>query len=260
MYKKYIFFDIDGTLTNHNPGGIILPSTLETLEKLKNNNYFVAIATGRNYTMAKEKMIEAHIDNAVVAGGNGLIINNEVKYIKPLDKDKALMIINECIEKDILFVVNIDDSLTAYTHTNKIYETDAGLTDFLTIKVIENCRYEDFDEIHKIHILINDKEEDKLTSLNKTGLHYARYHPLSLIVEPDDKYQGIKDMVQQLGGSLDDVVVFGDGHNDLSMMKQAEVSIAMGNAIDELKSIATFVTKDCDKDGIKYACEYFGWI
>ena len=35
--RKYFFFDIDGTLTNSNPGGIILPSTFETLDKLRKN-------------------------------------------------------------------------------------------------------------------------------------------------------------------------------------------------------------------------------
>lgn len=43
--RKYFFFDIDGTLTNSNPGGIILPSTFETLDKLRKNGHFVAIAT-----------------------------------------------------------------------------------------------------------------------------------------------------------------------------------------------------------------------
>lgn len=39
--RKYFFFDIDGTLTNSNPGGIILPSTFETLDKLRKNGHFV---------------------------------------------------------------------------------------------------------------------------------------------------------------------------------------------------------------------------
>ena len=63
-----------------------------------------------------------------------------------------------------------------------------------------------------------------------------------------------------VGGNVKDIVVFGDGHNDLSMIRQAPISIAMGNAIDELKQLATFVTKDCQNDGIEYACQYFGWI
>ena len=55
-------------------------------------------------------------------------------------------------------------------------------------------------------------------------------------------------------------VVFGDGHNDISMMRQAPISIAMGNAIDEVKEVATYITKSNQEDGIEYACKHFGWI
>ena len=58
----------------------------------------------------------------------------------------------------------------------------------------------------------------------------------------------------------DRVVSFGDAVNDIPMFKQVPFSIAMGNAIDELKSIAYFVSKDIDDDGIEYACKYFGLV
>ena len=48
MERKYIFFDIDGTLLDDNPGGKILESTYRTLDKLKENGHFVAIATEHN--------------------------------------------------------------------------------------------------------------------------------------------------------------------------------------------------------------------
>ena len=54
MERKYIFFDIDGTLLDDNPGGKILESTYRTLDKLKENGHFVAIATGRAQYMAMD--------------------------------------------------------------------------------------------------------------------------------------------------------------------------------------------------------------
>lgn len=47
---------------------------------------------------------------------------------------------------------------------------------------------------------------------------------------------------------------------DISMMRQAPISIAMGNAIDEVKEVATYITKSNQEDGIEYACKHFGWI
>ena len=71
---------------------------------------------------------------------------------------------------------------------------------------------------------------------------YVRYHPNNLMIEPEDKYSGITRVMAYLGGHMEDVVVFGDGWNDMDMFSKAPMSVAMGNAVDELKSIATFVT------------------
>ena len=46
----------------------------------------------------------------------------------------------------------------------------------------------------------------------------------------------------------------------MDMFSKAPMSVAMGNAVDELKSIATFVTLPVHEDGIEYACRHFGWI
>jgi len=59
---------------------------------------------------------------------------------------------------------------------------------------------------------------------------------------------------------LQDVVVFGDGENDIKMFQQSPMSIAVGNAIDELKKLATYVTARSDEDGIQKACLHFGWV
>ena len=260
MDKKYIFFDIDGTLTNANPGGIILPSTLKTLRKLEDNGHFVAIATGRSYTMAKEAMEKTGIKNVVCCGGNGLVVDNQVLYIKPLEKDKALKVINECKEKGIAFGVKIDDSDNMYTHYSDFLDHVPEVKKFAVLNYLDHDHYEEFDEIHKMFVGIKVGEKNPLTSLKETGLHYARYHPMSVVIEPDDKYKGILDMIKIMGGKEEDIVVFGDGHNDLSMVKQAATSVAMGNAIDELKQYATFITKDCTENAIEYACQHFGWI
>ena len=67
-------------------------------------------------------------------------------------------------------------------------------------------------------------------------------------------------MFDYFNGDYQDVVVFGDEKNDLSMFSDEWTSIAMGNAIDELKQKATYITDSCDKDGIYNACKHFGWI
>lgn len=76
----------------------------------------------------------------------------------------------------------------------------------------------------------------------------------------DEKDEGIRRMMRILKRDIADVVVFGDDTNDLIMFRPEWFSIAMGNACKVLKKKADFVTKKNTEDGIRYACEYFGWI
>lgn len=250
--KKYIFFDIDGTLTNDNPGGIVLHSTLKTLEKLRKNGHFVAIATGRANFFASEFAQEYGFDNMVSDGGNGVTLNNQLQWIEPLDHSLCLDLIQECLDKHIAFGVSLSDEPKFYTCGNQEYTTT------MTDDIIKIDSFNHVDKIFKIFVRATEEQEKELVTIHKLG--YMRYHQEDLIVEPLDKYHGIETMIELVKGNKKDVVVFGDGKNDLSMMQQAPISIAMGNAIDELKELATFVTKSNKDDGIEYACHHFGWI
>jgi hydroxymethylpyrimidine pyrophosphatase-like HAD family hydrolase len=57
--------------------------------------------------------------------------------------------------------------------------------------------------------------------------------------------------------STDEIMAFGDAANDISMLEYANIGIAMGNASDEVKKHADFVTTDIDDDGIYNALKYF---
>ena len=253
MDRKYIFFDIDGTLTDANPGGKILESTYRTLHQLKANGHFVAIATGRAQYMAMDAAKEAHIDCLVTDGGNGITLHNELQYIKPIDFVQANRVIDQCIEYHYPFAVALKNEAILYTN-QKIQSKQ-----MLPTKLIEdeNIDFHQVKEIFKIFISCSE-EEEKLLDLGT--LDYMRYFKGQVIVEPVEKYQGILEMVHLLKGNEKDIVVFGDGLNDISMIQKAPLGIAMGNAIDEVKEVADFVTKRNDDDGIEYACRHFGWI
>lgn len=251
---KFFFFDIDGTLTNANPGGIILPSTYETLDKLRANGHFVAIATGRDHWMAMEFSKTSKIDNLVCDGGNGLVLNGKLLGIEPLNRDICLEIIDECLENNFPFAVSLGDNPNLYSCNDLMakYHVPGELV------IDESLDFHQVTKIFKIFIMATKEDEAKLKSIHKLG--YMRYHGDQLIVEPIEKYRGILKMVAINNGNPDDIVVFGDGINDISMMKQAPISIAMGNAIDEVKEVATFITKSNQDDGIAFACKHFGWI
>ena len=257
MRRKYFFFDIDGTLAVGRPGKQYIPeSTVLAINKLKEAGHFVAIATGRSHAMAIEHMHELGFENMVSDGGNGITINNQLISIKPLDYQKCLNLIKECKEKDFIWAFSPDNSKKRLTPDNRFDEFTND--DYIETVVQANLDPNDFDEIYKVYIACLAPDEEKLDSLKE--LPWCRFHQEYLFVEPGDKSVGIKKMVDYFNGDYHDVVVFGDEKNDLKMFIDEWTSIAMGNAIDELKARATYVTDDCDKDGIYNACKYFGWI
>ncbi|MFR1449439.1 MAG: HAD hydrolase family protein [Beduini sp.] len=67
-------------------------------------------------------------------------------------------------------------------------------------------------------------------------------------------------MVKLINGNLDEIIVFGDGLNDMKMFEQAPRSVAMKNGVEPLKQIATMVTEDIFEDGIQIARQKLGLI
>jgi hydroxymethylpyrimidine pyrophosphatase-like HAD family hydrolase len=87
-----------------------------------------------------------------------------------------------------------------------------------------------------------------------------RFVPEYTMCQHDNKKQGILDVLDYFERPAQDVVVFGDDVNDLVMFDKRWTSIAMGNAVDELKAQADYVTDRNVEDGIYNACRKFGWI
>lgn len=55
-------------------------------------------------------------------------------------------------------------------------------------------------------------------------------------------------------------MAFGDGGNDISMLRHAAIGVAMGNANDDVKETADYITTSVDEDGIQKALKHFGII
>lgn len=257
MKRKFFFFDIDGTLAVGTPGVQYVPESCQrALEKLKEEGHFLAIATGRSYAMAYQQMKNLGFHHMVSDGGNGITINDQLIEIKPLDREKCIRLIDECEEKGFIWAFSPDNSTRRLAPDQRFYDFTHDL--YMETVVQEGLNPRDYPEIYKIYIACYAPEEEKLTTLKE--LPWCRFHREYLFVEPEDKSVGIKAMVDYFGGQYEDVVVFGDEKNDLSMFRDEWTSIAMGNAIDALKAKATYVTTDASDDGIYNACRHFGWI
>lgn len=257
MSKKFFFFDIDGTLAVGTPGDQYIPeSTKYTLKKLEENGHFIAIATGRSYAMAYQYMQELGFENMVSDGGNGITIHNQLIEIKPLDYNKCIALIDECKEKGYIWAFSPDNETRRLAPDDRFFDFTHDV--YMDTVVQKGLNPRDYEQIFKVYVACYAPEEEALETLKE--LPWCRFHKEYLFVEPGDKSVGIKAMVDYFHGDYKDVVVFGDEKNDLSMFCDEWTSIAMGNAISELKEKATYVTTDVEDDGIYNACKHFGWV
>lgn len=55
-------------------------------------------------------------------------------------------------------------------------------------------------------------------------------------------------------------MAFGDSNNDLEMMKGADISICLGQGLETVKKVSTYVTDEVLEDGIYNACKKYKWI
>lgn len=255
MRRKYIFFDIDGTLLVGIPGRQYIPDSARVaIQRLKEAGHFVCIATGRAQCMAVDVMHELGFCNMVSDGGYALTINDELLGIRPLDHEACVRLIDECAEKGFPWTLQLDNSTTRVAPDDSFVKATNDV--FMDTRVVPGLDPRDHDTIYKMYIACYAPHEQELEAL--VDLPWCRYHEEYFFVEPTYKAEGIRAMVDHEGGSYEDVVVFGDGLNDLTMFLPEWTSVAMGNGAPELKARATYVTAPAAEDGIYKACEHLG--
>lgn len=257
MRKRYLFFDIDGTLLAGGYEHSYVPdSARETLRRLREAGHFTAIATGRAEFMARPYMRLLGIENMVSDGGYGLTIEGKLLGIRPLEKDKLAALARECDEKGFPWGIQIDNSDTRLCPDDSFLRVSRDT--YLKTRVVPGLRPEAQKEIYKMYVACEEGAEAALTTLRE--LPWCRYHPTYFFVEPLDKAAGIRRVMDHFGADHADAIVFGDSGNDLSMFTDEWTKVAMGNAIPALKARADLVTDDADRDGIYKACVALGLI
>ncbi|MCH1623949.1 Cof-type HAD-IIB family hydrolase [Ferdinandcohnia quinoae] len=257
MKDKIVFFDIDGTLLDHEKK---LPlSTKNAIEEIRKKGIHVAIATGRGPFMFEELRNELGINSYVSFNGQYVVFENEVIYKNPLNKVK-LRELNEFTKKNqhpLVFLNEIE--MKASVENNPfIHESISTLQ--LEYPQYDPLFFEDR-EIYQALLFCTEAEEQLYINKYKE-FQFIRWHPVSTDIIPygGSKAEGIKKMIDILSILEDRVYAFGDGLNDTEMLSFVGTGIAMGNAVNEIKEVADIVTKDVDNNGIEYGLKLVGLL
>lgn len=255
--KKIVFFDIDGTLLDHDKE---LPaSTKQAIATLKDNGVYVAIATGRAPFMFEDLRKELQIDTYVSFNGQYVVFEGEVIYKNPL-KLEEMQLLKEYAERQKHPLVYMNhETMKANVVDHAFIHESMGSLKFPHPELDESFLEES--EIYQALLFIEEKDQQTyLEAYNE--FHFIRWHSYSTDILPKggSKAIGIQRMLERLPFKKENVFAFGDGLNDIEMLEFVGTGVAMGNSHPKLLQVADRVTKDVAEEGIKHGLELVGLI
>lgn len=120
----------------------------------------------------------------------------------------------------------------------------------------------DIENVIQANIFLNPETEAEFMKKVMPKSLSSRWTPLFADVNPGgiSKQTGIENFCKYFDIDVSETMSFGDGGNDISMLKFTKIGIAMGNANDSVKEAADYVTEDVDNHGIEKALIHFGLL
>lgn len=254
---KIIFFDIDGTLVSFKTHRIP-QSTIEAVRRVRQQGVKVWIATGRPLPFIKNLGDLEYDGIMCVNGAHCQLSDGTVIYSRPVETHDVQRMIEEQ-KKNGVAVAYAGNERAILTAPKGIpHEVDEvfSLLDIsqptlcppeeaLTFPVMQVIAF--FTESDSSHIM-----SDILRECNET-----RWHPsfADCVAKNVDKSTGIDAVISHYGFDLSETMAFGDGGNDITMLRHAGIGVAMGNASDIVKQSADLVTASVDDDGVAKVLE-----
>lgn len=268
MTYRIFVFDLDGTLTNSKKE--ITPRTLEALRRAQEAGVVLVLASGRPTPGV-----------AYVADAIGL--HRSGGFVLPFNGGAII----DWRTKETLFAQTLDDALLPrlyaaarradlpiLTYSEKEIITESAIDRYIALEAEINRlpvrRVADFLQMAESMrgrlpkcLIVGDEERlaplevemrDALGS--EMGVYRSAPFFLELVPPGVDKALTLERLLAHLGLRREDCVAFGDGYNDLSMLRFAGLGVAMGNAEDVVRKAADYVARSNDEDGVALVIEH----
>ena len=264
MYQL-IAFDMDGTLLTSQK--TIAKSSIAAIDRVHAAGKQVALSTGRSLSeLGLYKKDLQGIRYAVLASG-ALIYDLEMKQtlaeqtlpavvvdkVKALAEAHDLMVVGMINGQGYLFENIANYYMEIYT---ELYDETAVLVDNICDLLAKER--ENFGKINIYHLTADERDQSYGTLLSEDiAMIKSEVSGLELTAQGVEKGQGLAHLAQYLQLPMEQIIAVGDADNDESMIREAGLGIAMGNANESIKGLADVIVADNDHDGCAQAIDEF---
>ncbi|KDN59163.1 Cof-type HAD-IIB family hydrolase [Exiguobacterium sp. AB2] len=264
-----VLLDLDGTLLNDQK--MISPKTKETLLSLQANGIRIVLASGRPKRGIEPFATELKLEQygGLIVSSNGACVTDattgETLFEQAIDRDVARAILDHLTGFDVIPMLNdetymyVNDVFSGMLELNGEpfniikYESRGGrfqlreeprLADAIAFPVYKILVAGQPDYLQANVDAMSQPFNQQVTGMFTANMYYE-FTDYGI-----DKARALDHVFQQVGIASDQTIAFGDGHNDRSMLEYAGISVAMDNAVDAIKAIATDVTRSNNEEGI----------
>lgn len=279
---KLIALDMDGTTLNSKKE--MSEENIRAIKKAQEEGHIVMILSGRPFVLINEQ-ISKHGLECPIGGNNGTELYKEGKLLErtSLTTAQSLQIATE-LEKEIVpYKIGTDKGTFVhkdwFERFDQVLESGRVPDEYFTHKDYKMFtaspkvygqgffqQYEDViheeSAVQKILVLTLDPEQRRrlqtnLEAIGEICVTSSSPFNLEIMHINGNKGNGLKAMAQHLNIPIEDTIAIGDEKNDLPMFAVAGLSIAMGNADEEIKKHTDLVTRTNDENGVAYAIEQY---
>ncbi|NDV65966.1 Cof-type HAD-IIB family hydrolase [Bacteroides sp. 224] len=254
---KALFFDIDGTLVSFKTH-CIPQSTIDAINEVRKKGIKVFIATGRPKIIINN-LGDLKFDGFITMNGAFCYIEDEVIHENSIPNTDVKTAVQLVTDRNItcVFVTENKMSLVNPSQLSDEFSKDLAVQQLPQISIDEILQ----EDIYQMSPFITSEEEPEFMA-QIPGCEAGRWHPtfVDVVAKGNGKDRGIDEVIKRIGIKLEETMAFGDGGNDISMLRHAGIGVAMGNAKDHVKAVANYVTDSVDNDGILKALKHFNLV
>ena len=271
MSIKLIALDLDGTTINNDR--VISETNRQAMKEAADMGIRIVIATGRPLIALPKDVFEIEaIRYALTSNGAAItdIRENSTFYKNCLSPVAVRASVELLRQYDyVLEAIARGEAFLDGTYYNEVVRTGFSYRDaqyiLNTRKPVDDvCNFmlENIEDIENININFEDISKkpamyEELIKLPETTITSSFDHNLEIVGETTSKAEALKEMGKLMGIEKDEMMAIGDSPNDIAMLKEAGIAVAVGNAKDEVKAMADYIAPTNHEDGVADAIEKF---